>query len=111
MRDRTLSNTRFLCQKPLQSHREKVSKAIAAALMTKAQLHPNACIPRELARLPITFRSLVNSTTITTKGGARSPFNIADQNSIFTALKPAKSKASPTTIATAITASGQRWSR
>jgi hypothetical protein len=67
MRDRTLSNTRFLCQKPLQSHREKVSKAIAAALMTKAQLHPNACIPRELARLPITFRSLVNSTTITTK--------------------------------------------
>jgi hypothetical protein len=29
---------------------------------------------------------------------------MADQNSIFTALNPAKSSASPTTIATAITA-------
>jgi len=39
-----------------------------------------------------------------TRGGASSPFKIADQNNIFTALSPAKSNASPTSMATAITA-------
>ena len=71
--------------------------------MTSAHIQPSVFIPLEFVLLPITFRSLVNSTTMTTKGGARSPFKIADQNSIFTALKPAKSKESPTMIAIAMT--------
>src|ERR1700761_3537867 len=33
-------------------------------------------IPSELTRFPITFRSLVSRMTITTKGGASSPFKL-----------------------------------
>jgi hypothetical protein len=58
--------------------------------MTAAHVHPSAFIARELARLPITFRSLVNSAIITTKGGASSPFNIAYQNSILNRVKTCK---------------------
>jgi len=76
---------------------------MAAALIMRAQIHPSACMPGVLTRLAITCRSLVNSTTIVTKGGASSPFKMADQNSIFTALSPAKSKANPMSMATAIT--------
>jgi hypothetical protein len=65
--------------------------------MTTAYVQPSHFMLRVLVRLPITFLSLVKSTTITTSGGANSPFRIADQNSIFTALKPAKSNANPST--------------
>lgn len=83
----------------ISRHRKNASNAQAAALMTIAQIHLSIRMPSELTRLLITLRSFVRRTTITTNGGASSPFNIADQKSIFTALKPAKSKARPTTIA------------
>src|SRR5450755_1592529 len=89
---------------PCRCYRSDINKAIAAALMMRAQIHPHTCKPREFVRFPITFRSLVSSTTMITKGGANRPFRIADQNNIFTALSPAKSKTSPTTIEIAITA-------
>jgi hypothetical protein len=42
----------------------------------------------ELTQCPITSLSLMSRTTMTTKGGAKRPFKMADQNSIFTALSP-----------------------
>ena len=77
---------------------------MAAALITSAQVHPRSFMRRELTRFPITFRSLVSKTTITTNGGASKPFRIADQKSILTALSLAKSSASPTRIEATITA-------
>jgi hypothetical protein len=56
---------------------------MAAVLMMTAQTQPNARMTREFTRFPITLRSLVNRTTMTTRGGARRPFRTADQNSIF----------------------------
>jgi len=63
-----------------------------------------AFIPKELTRFPMTLRSQVSRTTMMTSGGANSPLRMADQNSIFTALKPAKSNARPTAMETPMTA-------
>ena len=90
------------CHQRFQSR--ETSRPIAAALMMVAQVQPNACMLGEFVRFPITFRSLVSRTTIMTSGGAKRPLRIAYQNSIFTALSPAKSNASPTSMDTAITA-------
>src|ERR1700683_1667109 len=79
------------------------ASATAAALIRPAQIHPNTFAPREFVRVPITFLSLVSSTTKTISGGASTPFTTADQNNIFTAFNPAKSSARPTTIAPAMT--------
>jgi hypothetical protein len=76
---------------------------MAAALMTIAHVQPSTFILGELTRSPITLRSLVRRTTMITSGGANRPLRMADQNSIFTALRPAKSSASPTRMETAIT--------
>ena len=54
----------------------------------------------ELTRFPMTLRSLVRKTTMMTRGGANKPLRMADQNSILTALNPAKSNASPTAMET-----------
>ena len=53
--------------------------------MTEAYVYPSAFIGRELARLPMTLRSLVNAT-ITTKGGASSPFSMAGATEFPAAL-------------------------
>ena len=77
--------------------------ATAAIAITAAQIHPSVFAIPELIRSPITLRSLLNITTITTRGGANTPLSTADQNSIFTALNPANPSARPISIATAIT--------
>jgi hypothetical protein len=78
-------------------------RATAAAVIKPAQAHPRHFIALELTRFPITFLSLVNSTTMSTRGGASSPLRMADQKSIFTALIRMKSKANPTMIEAPIT--------
>src|SRR5689334_9443615 len=56
---------------------------ISAALMIATAAHPKIRSGRELARLPITFRSDDKRTTSTSNGGASKPLITADQNSIF----------------------------
>ena len=63
--------------------------------MIVAVAHPAARSNGELVRVPMTLASLVSSVTSAISGGARTPFTTADQNSIDTALNPAKSTASP----------------
>jgi hypothetical protein len=67
--------------------KDEMISPTAAALITSAQVQPSHFMPGLLLRVPITFLSLVKSTTMTTRGGANRPFRIADQNSIFTAFK------------------------
>lgn len=81
-------------------YREKPIKAIEAALISDAHAQPRTFIVGELTRFPMTLRSLVRSTTMITSGGAKRPLRMADQNGIFTALKPAKSNARPTKMET-----------
>ena len=59
--------------------------AIAAAAIITAVAHPSHLSSQGLTRLPITFLLLVKSTTMTINGGARTPFNTAARNNIFTA--------------------------
>src|SRR5437773_11188642 len=63
--------------------------ATAATAITPAVAQPSHLSNGGLTRSPITFRLLVRSTTKTISGGASTPFRTADQNNIFTALKPA----------------------
>src|SRR2546430_11887344 len=63
--------------------------AIAAPAMITAVVQPSHLRTGGLTRSPMIFLLLVSSTTKTIKGGARTPFSTADQNNIFTALKPA----------------------
>src|SRR6266550_4412540 len=66
-----------------------VNIAIAAPAIITAVVQPSHLRTGGLTRSPMIFLLLVSSTTKTIKGGARTPFSTADQNNIFTALKPA----------------------
>src|SRR5450631_4131280 len=60
----------------------------AAAVMTPKVAQPKYLSNGELTCLPITLWLLVRRMTSRIRGGARRPLITADQNSIFTALKP-----------------------
>src|ERR1017187_1351566 len=77
--------------------------AAAAAVITAAASQPNHLSSRGFTRSPITARSEVSSTTSTISGGASTPLATADQKSIFTASRPTRSSATPSTMATAST--------
>src|SRR5712692_7719540 len=62
---------------------------IAAATMTTNVAQPKYLSKGVLTCLPITLVSLVKRMTSKIRGGASKPLITADQNSIFTALKPA----------------------
>src|ERR1700686_5142993 len=76
----------------------------AAAVITPKVAQPIYLSNGEFTRLPITLWLLVRRITSRIRGGARRPLITADQNSIFTALKPTKFSTKPNAIATAITA-------
>src|ERR1700688_854408 len=75
----------------------------AAAVLTPKVAQPKYLTSGEFTRLPITLRLLVRRMTSRIRGGAKRPLITADQNSIFTALKPTKFSTKPNAIATAIT--------
>ncbi len=60
----------------------------AAAVMTPSVAQPRYLSNGEFTRSPITLWLLVRRMTSRIRGGARRPLITADQNSIFTALKP-----------------------
>src|SRR5665213_4514878 len=60
----------------------------AAAVITARVAQPKYLRSGGFTRLPMTLWLLVRRMTSTIRGGARRPLITADQNSIFTALKP-----------------------
>ena len=64
------------------------SMPTAAAVMTAKVAHPKYFSSGGLTCFPITFCLLVSRMTSSIRGGARRPLITADQNNIFTALKP-----------------------
>ena len=64
------------------SYRDVTNKATAANVMQAVAVQPSRFNQKPLVCSPMTFRLLPTSMTKIKRGGARTPFNTADQKSM-----------------------------